>query len=524
MGFRKQMEPDKCEVMKLKRENIASITSEFVQKPKANAFSLPEKVLQFGTGVLLRGLPDYYIDKANKQNIFNGRIVVVKSTSKGGTDEFAEQDCLYTQCVKGVENNSLVEEYIINASVSRVLSASNDWSEVLKLAASKDMQIIISNTTESGIVLDKNDKLDLNPPSSFPGKLLAFLYERWKAFNGTEESGMVIVPTELISDNGTILKKIVNELAALYNVEPTFIEWLNAHNDFCNSLVDRIVPGKLPEAEQKQTEAKLGYKDDLMIMSEVYSLWAIESANEKVKNILSFAAADKGIIIAPNIEKFKELKLRLLNGSHTFSCALAFLSGFNTVKQAMQDELFSSYLKKLMTEEIAAAIHSNEISEKEKLAFADTVIDRFSNPHLDHKWLSISMNYTSKMQMRNVPLLLNYYSERKEVPQLMAIGFAAYLRFMKPVKEESGKFFGEMNGDFYLIDDVNASYFQSVWDNNDVNAVAQTVLSNKSLWTTDLTALTGFPKAVADYLQQIAAGNIQSVLKDFQTKKLRSVA
>src|SRR6476620_2706371 len=125
--------------MKLKRENIGSITNELVQKPNANAFLLPEKVLQFGTGVLLRGLPDYFIDKANKQNIFNGRVVVVKSTSNGGTNEFEEQDALYTQCVKGVENNELVEEYIVNASVSRVLSASNEWSEVLKLAASKDM-------------------------------------------------------------------------------------------------------------------------------------------------------------------------------------------------------------------------------------------------------------------------------------------------------------------------------------------------------------------------------------------------
>jgi tagaturonate reductase len=510
--------------MRLNKENIEVIKYEFVKKPNANAFSLPEKVLQFGTGVLLRGLPDFFIDKANKQNIFNGRVVVVKSTSNGGTNEFGDQNGLYTQCVKGVVNNELVEEYIVNASISRVLSASNEWNEILKLASNADMQIILSNTTESGIVLDKNDKITNEPPASFPGKLLAFLYERWKAFNGSEESGMVIVPTELISDNGTMLKAIVTGLAALNDLEPEFLEWLNIHNHFCNSLVDRIVPGKLSAEEQKKAEDKLGYEDDLMIMSEVYGLWAIESSSEKVKDVLSFAQADKGVVITSSIEKFKEIKLRLLNGTHTFSCAMAFLAGFNTVKEAMADPAFSSYIDMLMKDEISRAIISKEISVDEKRTFAQNVIDRFSNPYLDHKWLSISMNYTSKMQMRNVPLLLNYYSAKETVPQLMAFGFAAYIRFMQPIKEESGKYFGETNGLSYLIDDANASYYQSVWQSNDVDTVVQQVLSNKTLWTADLTGLKGFAKAVTKYLKEIVDGNIQSLLKDFQKNKLRSVA
>src|SRR5258707_9536252 len=109
--------------MNLSRENLKTIKTPAVIKPADGIFSLPEKVLQFGTGVLLRGLPDYFVDKANRQKIFNGRIVVVKSTSAGDINSFAKQDGLYTICVRGVENENNITENIISSSISRVLSA-----------------------------------------------------------------------------------------------------------------------------------------------------------------------------------------------------------------------------------------------------------------------------------------------------------------------------------------------------------------------------------------------------------------
>lgn len=72
-------------------------------KPSAALFELPEKVLPFGTGALLRGLPDYFIDKADKQGIFNRRVAIVKSTSADDSGAFATQDGSYTQCILGVE-------------------------------------------------------------------------------------------------------------------------------------------------------------------------------------------------------------------------------------------------------------------------------------------------------------------------------------------------------------------------------------------------------------------------------------
>src|SRR3954465_292724 len=229
--------------MILSRYTLKNINPASVNLPDELLFELPEKVLQFGTGVLLRGLPDYFIDKANRQGIFNGRIVVVKSTSQGDSSAFDEQDGLYTICVRGIENGKKVEENIINASISRVLSAQNEWEQILQCANNPDLQVIISNTTEVGIQLVKDD-IRQQPPVSFPGKLLAFLYKRFKAFDGSEQSGMVIIPTELIPDNGKKLESIVLELAHLNGLEGEFIEWLECCNHFCSSLVDRIVPGK----------------------------------------------------------------------------------------------------------------------------------------------------------------------------------------------------------------------------------------------------------------------------------------
>ncbi len=208
--------------MQLSKQTIYSIKSK-VSVPKTTVFNLPEKVLQFGTGVFIRGLIDYFIDKANNAGIFNGRVVMVKSTDAGDIRDFTEQDCLYTLLMKSVDDGVEVDEKTICAAVSRVLDAKKEWGRVLACAANPELKIIISNTTETGIVLEQDDKVDADPPASFPGKLLAFLLQRYYAFGGTKESGLVILPTELIPGNGTLLKRIVNDLAHRNKLPLAFI-------------------------------------------------------------------------------------------------------------------------------------------------------------------------------------------------------------------------------------------------------------------------------------------------------------
>ncbi|MFN2440429.1 MAG: tagaturonate reductase, partial [Chitinophagaceae bacterium] len=428
--------------MILSRYTLKNINSSPVIKPEELLFELPEKVLQFGTGVLLRALPDYFIDKANRQGIFNGRIVVVKSTTQGDTSAFDKQDGLYTLCIRGLTNGKTEEENIINSSISRVLNAHDEWEQILECAHNQHMQIIISNTTEVGIQL-VNDDIRRHPPTSFPGKLLAFLYERFQAFGGSAHSGMVIVPTELIVDNGKKLESIVLELAHLNILEDEFIEWLENNNGFCNSLVDRIVPGK-PDAEKTLLlEKELGYADGLLTMSEVYALWAIEG-DEEIKNILSFAQADEGVKIEPDIDIYRELKLRLLNGTHTLSCGPAFLAGCSTVQEAMEHDTISTFITDLMQNEIAPSI-PYEVALDTSKDFGNKVLERFRNQYIKHLWINITVQYSLKMKMRCIPVLLKHYQNNDTVPEAFVLGFAAYLFFMKPVIQKDGKYYGELN-------------------------------------------------------------------------------
>jgi tagaturonate reductase len=503
--------------MILSRYTLKNISSPSVAIPDESLFELPEKVLQFGTGVLLRGLPDYFIDKANRQGLFNGRIVVVKSTSQGDASAFDRQDGLYTLCVRGLENGEKKSENIINASISRVLNAQEEWEQILECAHNSHMQLIISNTTEVGIQL-VNDDIRRHPPVSFPGKLLAFLYERFKAFNGSDHSGMVIVPTELIPDNGKKLESIVMELAHLNGLEDAFIEWIENHNRFCSSLVDRIVPGK-PEAEVLAAiEEELGYSDSLLTMCEVYRLWAIEG-DDHVKNILSFAAADAGVIIQPDIDSYRELKLRLLNGTHTLSCGVAYLSGCNTVKQAMDNETTGSFMANLMQYEIAPSI-PYPVDLATAQSFGAKVLDRFRNPFIRHYWTSISANYSSKMKLRCLPLLMKHYEKNENPPELFALGFAAYLYFMKAVIKNGEQYYGEFNGQSYLIQDELAEVFYKRWTTLTPAAVVQEVLRDYGFWEEDLHSLPGFRQAVTDKLVLMMNNGMKETIETVHLKKV----
>lgn len=399
-------------------------------------FPITEKVIQFGTGVLLRGLPDHFIHNANQQNIFNGSIVVIKSTSNGGVDDFAHQDGLFTHCVRGVYNGENIDKHFVNTSISRVLAAASDWDQIIALAQSENIEIIISNTTEAGMVLEADDTITNGAPNSFPGKLLALLFERWKHFNGDPNKGWVILPTELMPDNGILLNSLVNQLATILALPTDFIQWMNTANDFCNTLVDRIVPGMVSDTEKDALEYKLGYKDNLLITSEPFALWAIESSKATTIEKLSFAKIEDSITIAPSIVKFRELKLRLLNGTHTFSCAVAILAGFDTVIDAMRDANFKQFIQNLVHTELVPCVVSDTISIEEAIQFSNKVLERFANPYIEHKWTSIAMNFEEKMKMRNSFLMEAFAKNNAQPSKWMSLGFAAFKVYLEQAHQK----------------------------------------------------------------------------------------
>lgn len=464
----------------------------------AALFAYPEKILQFGTGVLLRGLVDYLVDKANKKGVFKGRIVVVKSTD-GDTSEFSHQDNLYTTSIKGVAQGELVNQRLINASVSRVLQSNAEWQKVLETAHDPAIQIIISNTTEVGIQYVE-EKINEQVPASYPGKLLAVLWERFRYFKGASRTGFVIVPTELVVDNGHLLKEIVLKLAAFNQLPEAFLTWINRENSFCNSLVDRIVPGKPKELAALQEEA--GYTDGLWINAEPFLLWAIEG-NEHIKRMLEFYKADERMLITPDIMPYREQKLRILNGSHTISVPLGYLSGLNTVYECMEDAYMRSFFRTVVIEEILPTIR--EICPQAPV-FAEDVLDRFANPNIAHKLLSITFQESMKMNARNVKTFVRYYEQQQALPACMCLGFAAMLLFLRPVREEKGQYFGKRGAEEYSITDDNIAIFAAYWGQiigrggEAVKEMVQQICADKRLWENDLSLLPGFTETVSAHL------------------------
>jgi len=493
----------------LSKKNIGAIAEGSISKPGQKLFQLPEKILQFGTGVLLRGLCDYLVHDANTKGSFNGRIVVIKSTDSGDTDAFESQDNLYTVCVRGLGNGSIVKQNIICSAISRVLSAKKQWHEVLETVHHPELNIIISNTTEVGLQL-VNEKVLGNVPASFPGKLLAVLHERYIHL---KEHGMVVIPTELISDNGEKLRSIIYDLVSFNDLGSEFRKWLDQKVTFCNSLVDRIVTKDPGEEFLNKLQEELGYHDELLTMCEDYRLWAIEG-DEEVKRILSFTTAEDGAFVKPNIDIYKFLKLHLLNGTHTLSASLAYLAGFDIVKQGMEDKIFSTYVENLMLKDIAKAI-PYEIEEQEIKRFSFKVIDRFRNPFLQHKWINITLQNSMKMRNRNIPVLLRYRQLYNIAPEFMATGFAGYLLFMKAVKAEENIYYGKRSDEFYVINDEKAAYFFNLWKSDlPVNKLVETVLSNKELWGEDISEFEAFSKSVADKLSSMITNGVRNTIND----------
>lgn len=477
--------------------------------PDPSHLDLPERALQFGTGALLRGFVDYFIDQANRSGKFGGRVVMVGSTRSGRDRVLNDQDGLYTLVIQGIREGEPYRETRIISSVSRAISSASQWNEVLACARNPDLEIIFSNTTEVGIVLDESDRPDLDPPVSFPGKLARFLLERGRTFDFSHESGVVILPCELIEDNGDRLRDIVLALAARWGAEPRFERWIQESVPFCNTLVDRIVPGTPPEERHVELQEEFGYQDGMLTTCEVYRLFAIEG-DAALRDRLGFASSDPGVVVADDATPYRERKVRVLNGTHTAMVPLALLCGLETVQQAVEDADVGAFIRRLMFREIVPTLDAEGAEP-----FARDVFDRFANPFIRHALLDITLHATMKMRVRNVPTIERFARRFGSFPPSFAFGFAAYLAFMRGEIQESAQAAGARVPPDDRSDDLRAAW-GALDDRSDASlrALVAGVLADRSLWETDLTAVQGFADAVSESLIRIERGGARDALRE----------
>ena len=481
-----------------------------------NKNKLTEKVLQFGEGNFLRAFVDYMIDELNSNNLFNGSIALVQPIEHGLIDTVNKQDGLYTLFLRGLENGEEVLEKKIITSVTRGVNPYINFKDYMECAKNPDLRVIVSNTTESGIIYRSGDKLTDEPPISFPAKITAFLYERFKIFEGDKTKGVIFIPCELIDYNGTTLKKYVLQYVEEWNLPKEFTQWLHESNYFTNTLVDRIVTG-YPKDEANETCEQLGYADDLLNTAEIFHFWVIEAPKELAEE-LPFDKIGLNVVWTEDATPYKMRKVRILNGAHTMSALLAYLAGKDTVLQLMQDNDFRNYLKKGLFDEIVPTL---DLEYNDLKSFADSVFDRFANPYIKHYLLSISLNSISKYKTRVLPSLLEYIKRKNELPAILTFSFASLIAFYKGTEISDNALLGIRNGESYKIQDDSKvlEFFQDQWKNwsNDYESterLVKLVCANTNFWGLDLNNLDGFTKSVSETLYALLTTDVCEQLKN----------
>ena len=464
----------------------------------------PEKVLQFGEGNFLRAFVDYWFDLANEKADWNGKCVLVQPIAPGLAKMINEQEGLYTLYLRGSENGQKVDDKRVISSVSRCLNPYEkaDYEKMMDVAASDDLEIIVSNTTEAGIVYDPACQQNDCPPSSFPAKLTQVLYHRYKA----GKKGIIMLACELIDNNGKELLKCVNQYIDQWGLEDGFKKYVNEDCTFCGSLVDRIVPGRIRDPKEvAELEEKHGYADPLLDVGEVFGVWVIEG-DTKLNDILPFrkAGLEDHVFVTPDMSPYKKRKVRILNGAHTGFVLGAYLAGFDIVRDCMHDETILGYMNKMLLQEVVPILPLDQDDCKK---FAAAVEDRFNNPFVNHELMSISLNSTSKWRARNMPSFLEYIGKNGKLPTCLTMSFAAYIAFYSNDVQEltdKGLVCKRAKGNEYTVsDDRWVLEFYNEHKNDDVPTLVHAVMTNEQMWGQDLTKVPGFEEATVKNLTNI---------------------
>lgn len=470
-----------------------------------NTTKYPTKVLQFGDGNFLRAFIDWMFFELNNSLEFNAGITIIKARpGQGKLPILKEQEGLYTLLLKGIHNGEIKNENKIIDCINQAINPYDNFNLYFEEAANPELQFLVSNTTEAGIVFDATDKLTDTPQKSFPGKVTAFLYKRFQIFNGDTEKGLIFLPCELIEKNGTKLRDIILKYASLWKLESEFITWVQENNTFCNTLVDRIVSG-YPKDSIDTIQQKLGYTDQLVVEGEQYHLLVIESE----KNIEDKFPAHKiglNVIFTENLERYKTIKVRILNGAHTSLVPVAYLYGIDRVRESIEDAHVGQFLNKLISEEICPTLN---FTEQELSAYTNDVLDRFKNPYIEHELLSISLNSISKFTTRVLPSLLEFIKRKDTLPKGILFSLSALIIFYRGLRNEKP----------YPVNDstVVLDFFKKQWATENIGTIVKATLSNESFWGTDLTQYEGLEKQVVTNINSILNNGMINALQNLYT-------
>lgn len=463
-----------------------------LNRNNTNVKNRPIKILQFGEGNFLRGFVDWMVDQMNLKAGFDGDIQIVQPLNQGMGKMLNDQEGLYHLQLQGIQNGEIIDELKLITCVQGVINPYQDYQAYLSLAENPDLQFVISNTTEAGITFDPNDYLQENVvPNTFPGKLTALLYQRFQIFNADPSKGLIIIPCELIDKNGEMLKTCVLQYAELWDLPVGFINWIEESNLFCNTLVDRIVPG-FPKDNIFEIQQKIGFEDNMVVKAEPFHLWVIEGPLS-LRERFPADQADLEVKFVKDLSPFRTRKVRILNGAHTAMVPLAYLKGIRTVREAVEDEEMGAIIRETIFKEIIPTL---DLPSEELEKYANEVLDRFRNPFIRHELASIALNSISKFKVRVLPSMMEYHQKFGSWPKNLVQSLAALILFYR----------GECNGESLPLNDGPEilDFFKAVWKKGNMEEIVTSILAQEEFWGIDLSKEDELISAVNQAIQNLS--------------------
>ena len=467
----------------------------------------PVKILQFGEGNFLRAFVDWQIDIANEKGVMDAGVAVCqpiidpeKKVLKM-VEMLNEQDNMYHVYLEGIEDKQPKKDVRLVKSVMDSFNPYEEYAKYEEYFLSPDLKITISNTTEAGIRYEEGDDLTACPPKSYPAKMTALLYKRFKHFNGDPEKGLAIICCELIENNGSTLHEYVIKHAEYHKLGQDFIDWVEANCYFCDTLVDRIVPG-FPRETINEIKEEVGFDDNLVVKAELYHLWAIGGPGyKKVMELLPLDKAGLHVIFMPSIKQFRDKKVRILNGSHTGMVTMALMMGCETVMDAFNTPEIEKFVNDMVAKEVIPMI---EEDQAELQAFASSILERFYNPYIKHLLKSISLNSLSKWEARNYPTVKDNWFKAGKIAEHECLTFAALMAYYSP---KSG-FEPDDTAEF-------VAYIRNNWNSADLEGTVSKIVKESGIFTVDFSEVPGFVPTVANYLADIESLGMAGALKKF---------
>lgn len=476
-----------------------------LSRSAVNTGKLPIKFMQFGEGNFLRAFIDWMIQKGNDEADLNMGGVIVQPLANGMIDKLKEQDCLYHVILEGIKDGQPIRETQKIDCIQDAINPYSDYQKYKEYFLLPELEFVFSNTTEAGIVKEKDEDINAEPPASFPGKVVALLHERYNKFEGAADKGLTFICCELIENNATELRRIVLELATENKLSNDFIAWINNSCSFCNSLVDRIVTG-FPKDKIDAIQEELDYNDNMVVTAEYFHLWAIEG-DENVKAKLPLHKNGLNVLWLDNLKPFRDKKVRVLNGAHTALMSVSMLAGCETVSEAFSNKDIELFIRNLISNEVLPNIKGEE---NQLIAFADEILERFFNPYIKHYLKDISLNSISKWITRDYPSLVDSLKRTGEIPQRLSFSLAALVLL-----------YSDSQNCKFTVNDTNphAGWIKLVWSNPlSLNEKVKKILSHEILWGVNLIQHDSLVDTINKHIKSIEDHGIIKSIQNLEQK------